>query len=174
MELIKIEVIFSIYLLRRLVWFIQRGGENVPDDLWGCDGMSEGVRSLPNDGLQLTQIMDLCWSQPVVRPSAVILHNIYKSCWRISEYTSETDLLHEPKEDLNASHRRSNGWDGGWFFPRNCFEGPSRCSEVSKDPQLDYRDRELLLRSSSFTFGLEQTFLRPIKPIHQILCVTWL
>ncbi|KAF8531151.1 kinase-like domain-containing protein, partial [Gautieria morchelliformis] len=68
----------DIFCLGLVAWFIQQAGESVPDDLWDTDSHLSGDRCLPIDGLQLTEIMELCWSTPDVRPSAIMLRNILR------------------------------------------------------------------------------------------------
>ncbi|KAF8498416.1 kinase-like domain-containing protein [Gautieria morchelliformis] len=64
----------DIFCVGLVAWFVQRAGERVPDDLWDTESSLSGDRCLPVDGLQLSEIMELCWSKPDVRPNAIILH----------------------------------------------------------------------------------------------------
>ena len=154
----------DIFSLGIMTWFIQCGGESVPEDLWNVDGTTERVRSLSTDGLQLTQIMDLCWSQVNVRPSAVTLRGMLRELLENSNvHPSQTDRgsQHKPPTDeklapwagsFSASH--SNVRLAVVKFPRYQLDDPDNPNQLST------------LHLSFFAFHVEHTFLRTVKPAH--------
>lgn len=154
----------DIFSLGIMMWFIQCGGESVPEDLWSFDGTTEGVRSLSTAGLQLTQIIDLCWSQVNVRPSAVIL------CGMLRELLENSDV-HSFRTDRGSQHQpltdeKLATWAGSYppshsnirlavvKFPRYQLDDPNDPNQLST------------LHLSFFAFHVEHTFLRSVKPAH--------
>ena len=163
--------VLDVFSLGIIVWFIQREGESVPDHLWNCYTISEEVRSLRNDRLQLTRIMDLCWSQDDVRPSAITLHNILRELLEESGvHPSQTDCTEPAKGTDRGSQCKP---PTGEKFARGNGPSSARSSNVRlavvkfpRDLRLDDPDQEDPLRVSFFAFHLEHTFLRSIKPVH--------
>ena len=161
--------VLDVFSLGVIVWFMQLGGKSVPDHLWDCDNMSEEVQSLRNDGLQLTRVMDLCWSRGDVRPSAVTLRSLLRELLEDSgSFLSQTDS--PPKGTDKGSHCKPPtdeklARDVG-SFPASSSNVRLAAVKFPRDFKLDDPDQEYPLRLSFFGFHLEHTFLRSIKPVH--------
>ncbi|KAF8531139.1 hypothetical protein JB92DRAFT_2853681, partial [Gautieria morchelliformis] len=92
----------DIFCLGLVAWFVQQAGENVPDNLWDTDSSLSGDRCLPVDGLQLSEIMELCWSRPDVRPSAIVLRNLLGEIRENSGGgVSQADSVKQPDGDYH-------------------------------------------------------------------------
>ena len=150
----------DIYSLELMAWFIQHGDESVPDDLWDCH-TSGRVRSLPTDGLQLTQIMDLCWSQRDVRPNATTLCNRLRDILENSNADlpqSNSGSQSKPPTDEKLAPRVGS-------FPANSTNVRLAVVKFPRH-QLDDPDDPDPVHLSFFAFHLKNTFVRTVKPVH--------
>ncbi|KAF8468750.1 kinase-like domain-containing protein [Gautieria morchelliformis] len=166
----------DISCLGLVSWFVQQAGKSVADDLWDTDSSLSGDRCLPIDGLQLSEIMELCWSKPDVRPSAIVLRNLLGEIQENSGGgVSQVDSVKRPDAGYhNEPLRRA-------VAPMNdkiaqgvgsSSAGVSSSSvrlAVVKIPRKyavanPYRTEDI--QASWETFEKERTFLHSVKPVH--------
>jgi serine/threonine protein kinase len=166
----------DIFCLGLVAWFIQQAGEGVPDDLWNTDGSLSGDRSLPIDGLQLTDIMELCWSKPDVRPSAVILRNLLR---KIQENSgggiSQADSVKQPDGVYDNEPPKNSIALVNDKVAQGVGSSPSRVSssrvrlavvKFPKEYPLEDRSSAADMQDSWAAFDQERTFLHSVKPVH--------
>jgi serine/threonine protein kinase len=166
----------DIFCLGLVAWFIQQAGEDVPDDLWNTDSSLSGDRSLPVDGLQLTDIMELCWSKSDVRPSAVMLHNLLREIQENSGGGfSQTDTVKQPDgsgHNQLPTHAVAliNDKVAQGFGPSPASVSSSRIRlAVVKLPRKYSPETPFYafhVQSSWDTFDKERTFLHSVQPAH--------
>ena len=166
----------DILCLGLVAWFIQQTGESVPGDLWNTDSDLSGDRCLPIDGLQLTEIMELCWSKPDVRPSAVILRNLLEKIQENSRGSiSQADTVKRPAGGFHNEPPMHSVAFMNEKIAQEVGSSPTGVSSsrvrlaVVKFPRkypTDYQFSAEDMQLSWDVFNKERTFLHSIKPVH--------
>ncbi|KAF8494797.1 kinase-like domain-containing protein [Gautieria morchelliformis] len=167
---------FDIFCLGLVSWFVQQAGESVPDDLWNTDSSISGDRCLPIDGLQLSEVMELCWLKPDVRPSAIILRNLLREIQENSGGgVSQADTVKRPDGDYQ-NQRPTHGVEltndkvtqGVDSSPASVSSSRVRLAVV-KFPKKYLLDVPLYAQARQISwaaFDKERTFLHSVKPVH--------
>ncbi|KAF8494798.1 kinase-like domain-containing protein [Gautieria morchelliformis] len=166
----------DIFSLGLVAWFVQQAGESVPDDLWDTDSSLSGDGCLPIDGLQLSEVMELCWSKPDVRPSAIILRNLLREIQENSGGgASQADTVKRPDGDYHNEPLRRAVAPMNDKIAQGVGSSPASVSSsrvrlaVVKIPRKyalanTYGTEEM--QASRETFEKERTFLHSVKPVH--------